>query len=81
MSLVISDQLLETSGMTETEFMREVAIMLFQQNKISLGKASELANMHRVQFQKLLADRNINIHYDVEDLDREITGLKARGWL
>jgi predicted HTH domain antitoxin len=81
MSLVISDQLLETSGMNETEFMREIAIMLFQQNKISLGKASELANMHRVHFQKLLADRNINVHYKVEDLDHEITGLKARGWL
>ena len=37
MSLTISDEIIEAAGMSETEFLREIAIMLFRQERISLG--------------------------------------------
>ncbi|WP_338422929.1 UPF0175 family protein [Anabaena sphaerica] len=46
--------------------------MLFQINKISIGKASQLAKMPLLQFQNELAIRNINIHYDETDLDVDL---------
>ena len=70
MSLVISDDIVKASGFSESELL-EIVIMLFQQDKISLGKASELLGMHRMQFQKLLAERGICVHYDVAEFQEE----------
>ncbi|MDM9384546.1 UPF0175 family protein [Chlorogloeopsis sp. ULAP01] len=46
MSLVISDDLVKASGFSENELFLEIVLMLFRQDKISLGKASELVGLH-----------------------------------
>ncbi|MGK7893338.1 MAG: UPF0175 family protein [Xenococcus sp. (in: cyanobacteria)] len=69
MSLLISDEIVQASGFSEHELLLEIVIMLFQQDKISLGKASELLEMHRMQFQKLLADRDICIHKELDNYE------------
>jgi predicted HTH domain antitoxin len=76
MSLVISDDLVRASGLSEHELFMEIVLMLFRQDKISLGKASELMGMHRMQFQKLLADRGICVHYDVTEFQEDIKTLQ-----
>jgi predicted HTH domain antitoxin len=53
--------------MTDGELWLELVILLFQQKRISIGKASRLANMHLLQFQHELATRKIPIHYDVTE--------------
>ncbi len=80
MSLLISDEIVQASGFSESELLLEIVIMLFQQDKISLGKASELLEMHRMQFQKLLSDRNICVHYDVADFQEDLKTLQEVGW-
>ena len=81
MSLVISDEIIKVSEMSEAEFMLEIAIMLFQQEKISIGKASQIAGMNQIEFQRLLANRNICIHYDVAEFQEDLKNLQERGWL
>lgn len=76
MSLVISDDLVKASGFSESELFLEIVIMLFRQDKISLGKASELVGLHRMQFQKLLADRGICVHYDVTEFQDDLNNLQ-----
>lgn len=76
MSLVISDDIVKASGFSESELLLEIVIMLFQQDKISLGKASELLGMHRMQFQKLLAARGICVHYDVAEFQEDLKTLQ-----
>ena len=51
MSLIISDDIVKASGLSEEELLLEIVLMLFRQDKISLGKASELMGMHRMQFR------------------------------
>ena len=80
MSLVILDDIVKASGFSETELLLEIVIMLFQQDKISLGKASELLGMHRMQFQKLLAERGICVHYDVAEFQEDIDSLQETSW-
>ena len=50
---------------TEDEFKKELtlsaAIRLYQQNKLSLGKASVLAGYNRYDFEKFLSADNITI--------------------
>lgn len=80
MSLVISDEFLKASQMSESELKLEIAIMLFQQQRLSLGKASELAQMNRFQFEQILKDRNIPAYtYDVEDLAIDLKNLQELG--
>ena len=76
MSLVISDDLVKASGFSENELFLEIVIMLFRQDKISLGKASELVGLHWMQFQKLLADRDICVHYDVIEFQDDLNNLQ-----
>ena len=81
MSLVISDDIIRASGMSEAELMTEIAIMLFEQEKVSIGKASRIASMNQIEFQRLLARRDICIHYDVADFQEELKHLREKGWL
>jgi predicted HTH domain antitoxin len=62
MSLVISDDSVKASGFAENKIFLGIVLMLFRQDKISLGKVSELMRLHAMQFQKLLSDRGICVH-------------------
>ncbi len=81
MSLVIPDEILQASGMSEAELLQEIVLVLFEQKKISIGKASGLLGMNLIQFQHLIASRNVNIHYDVEDFKADVATLKKLGRL
>lgn len=80
MSLVISDELLKAAKVSEDELIQEIVLLLFQQDKLTLGKASHLLGMNQMEFQKLLASRKICLHYDVEEFREDIKSLQARGW-
>jgi len=75
MSLTIPDEILFATRMSEEEMRQEIAVLLFQKNKLTLGKASEMAGLTREQFQNLIASRNIPIHYTVADLKQDIDSL------
>lgn len=59
--------------MTENEFRQEIAFWLFQKEKMTLAQASNFAGMNRIQFQHLLANRQIPVHYDIEDFDKDLS--------
>ena len=72
MELVISEQYLHASRLTPQELKREIAVMLYSQDRLTLGQASELAEMGQEQFLHLLASRQIAIHYDEAELARDL---------
>jgi predicted HTH domain antitoxin len=76
MSIVISDEILHATHMTERELLQEIAILLYEKEKLSLGKASKLARMGRIQFQLLLASRQIPVNYDIEDFEADLKTLR-----
>ncbi|NES86199.1 MAG: UPF0175 family protein [Moorea sp. SIO2B7] len=81
MSVTIADEILKAAKMTESQLKLEIAIMLFQQDKISIGKARNLAEMTLLEFQKEIAQRKICIHYDVEELEQDVKTLQEMGRL
>ncbi|MDV3000905.1 MAG: hypothetical protein N5P05_002511 [Chroococcopsis gigantea SAG 12.99] len=81
MSLTIPNEILTATRMTEAEMRQEIAVMLFQREKLTLGQASRFAGMHRVAFQHLLASRHIPLHYGVEDFEQDIENLREMGRL
>lgn len=72
----IPAEILHTTRMSPAELKRELALSLFQQGKISFGKAREMAGMTVWAFQQLLGSREIPVHYDVEDYLEDRAALK-----
>lgn len=79
MSLIISDEFLQTAHISEADLKLEIAILLFQQEKITLGTASQFAGMNQLEFQRTLGSRKISIHYSVEDFREDLRALEANG--
>ena len=77
----ITIDLPDNLSLTEADLRRELAIALFQQERITIGSASQLAGLHQIEFQRLIASRGICIHYDLEDYQLDVQSLKERGWL
>lgn len=68
--------MVHAARMTPRGLKRELAIYLYQQGRLSFGKAREMAGMTVWAFQQLLASRKITIHYDVEDYEEDLATLK-----
>jgi predicted HTH domain antitoxin len=80
MGLVISDEFLQTAHISEADLKLEIAILLFQQEKITLGTASQFAGLNQLEFQRILGGRKIPIHYDVEDFRQDLKTLEENNW-
>ena len=81
MSVVIPDDILQAIKMTEDELKLEIAIMLYEQQKISSGKVRAWTGLTVIEFQHELAKRGLYINYDVEDFQSDIKTLQSLGLL
>ncbi len=82
MSIVISDEILQASQLTPSEFRQEIALHLFQTGRLTLGYASQLAQMESQEFRQLLKQRQIPLYsYDFEDLELDLKNLRELGRL
>jgi len=79
LSFEIPREVLRASRMTEDELRRELALHLFEEEKLSFGKARELAEMSVWDFQQLLGSRDIPVHYDVEAYENDRETLTRLG--
>ena len=80
-AIEIPREVIHATRMTPEELRRELAIYLFQQGRLSFGKAREMADMTAWAFQQLLGSRGIPVHYDLEDYQEDLATLKELGWL
>ncbi len=76
MSVVITDDMLATVQLTPEEFLQEVAMLFYQQKRLTLAQASTLSGIDRLTFQRMLANRHIPIHYDRQDLETDVETLQ-----
>ena len=75
-NIEIPREIIQSARLTTQDLKRELALVLYQQNKISFGKAKELAGLNVWTFQQLLGERGINIHYDVDDFNDDLQNLE-----
>ncbi len=81
MPVTIPDDILAAAQLTEPELRREIALTLFQQQRLTLAQASRLAQMSQREFQHLLAERRIPVHYGPEDFEQDLETLRQMGRL
>ena len=54
----------------------ELAIRLYQKGIVSFGKARELVELNKWEFQQQLAKEQIPINYDLEELERDLETMR-----
>jgi len=79
--LQVPQDILDSARLTISELQVEMAVYLYVQGRLSIGKARELADMSLWEFRQLLASRRISPHYDESDLDEDISTLREMGRL
>ncbi len=81
LDLHIPDSIVEAirlpRGRVKEELMLELALALYAQGLLSLGKARELVGMDKRAFGQLLGERGILRHYGPEELHDDLS--YARG--
>ncbi len=77
----ISQDILDSARMSIDELKVELAVYLYSQERLSIGKACELAEMSLGEFRHVLATRRIPPHYGVAELDEDVSTLRELGRL
>lgn len=80
-TLEISRDILDSARLTVDDLKVEIAVNLYAQGRLSVGKARELAGMSLWEFRQLLGFRRIPPHYDVDDFEQDVTTLRELGRL
>lgn len=78
-AIEIPREIIHVTRMTPQALKRELALSLFEQGKLSFGKARELAEMNVWEFQQLLGSKGIAVHYNSEDYQEDLATLEDLG--
>lgn len=71
----IPRDVLDSSRLSLQELKLELAVHLYSQGRLSIGKARELAEMSLWSFRQVLGARNISPHYGIEEFHEDLTTL------
>jgi predicted HTH domain antitoxin len=77
MQLTVNAGLDGTAPVCEAELLRELAVVLYQREKLSLGRAAQLAGMKKFEFNSLLAVRGIPMHYGLKELEQDLATARS----
>jgi predicted HTH domain antitoxin len=72
MTIEIPDAVVGRAQLSRQDILLSIAILLFAEEKVTLGQAAQIAGMPQFLFQKELANRKIPIHYGAEEYQRDL---------
>ena len=72
---VVSKDILESAKISPQELAVEIAVYLYEKNRLTIGQARRIAKLDLISFQKELAKRNVFIRYETADLLKDIENL------
>jgi len=75
MDLLIKNEVLEKAEITADELLIEIAVHLYDTDRLSMGQARNLCDLNMLSFQKELSKRNVYIKYDIQDLKTDLENL------
>ncbi len=65
------------AALSEPELLRELAVVLYEREKLSLGRAAQLAGMKKFEFNELLSARGIPMHYGLKELHEDLETARS----
>ena len=76
MVLQIPDHIAKQIASDEEGLLLEFAIFLYEQEVLSMRAAADFARHSWVEFEQILADRHISLHYSEDDLEEDLKNLE-----
>lgn len=78
MSVIIPDNIIQQSNMSESEFKLELGLFLFAKGILTMGKASEFAGISQYEFQIAMNHKGIPISYDDEEFEKDFKKVMSK---
>ena len=72
MFIEIPDAAIQETPLSPAELRLELSVWLYVRKRLSFGQARKLAGFTVIAFQKALAERDLYLNYDKEDLANDI---------
>jgi len=76
MNIEIPETIFKSTGLTKEQILKLLALTLYDNEKLSIGHASKLANISQAEFIDLMAQYEISLKYDIEDVKSDFDNLK-----
>ncbi|MTI84674.1 MAG: UPF0175 family protein [Firmicutes bacterium] len=73
---LFADNRTMTQQFVKSEALKRLAATFYADGSLSLGKAAKLADVSKHEFLDFLAEHNIPLNYDVDDLNDDLQIVK-----
>jgi predicted HTH domain antitoxin len=77
MGMLIDDELLHAARMSEPELKLELAALLYQRERLTLGQAARLAGLSQARLRLTLGARGIPPNYGVTELAEDLAVVRG----
>ena len=78
MQVAVSEELLRGVRLSPREALVDFAVGIYSDGKVTLGRAARIAKMSVSEFQRMLGQRRIPMHYDVHDLEQDLLVVREQ---
>lgn len=58
------------------EALKSIAIELYREEKISMGKAAEIAGVSKIEMMGILREKKVPLQYSKKDLEEDLKALR-----
>ena len=80
MELVIDDALLHAARMSEPAIRLELASLLYQRERLTLGQAARLAGLSQARMRLALASRGVSPSYGIAEFEEDLKVVRSAAW-
>jgi len=70
MDITIPDEVLQAAKLSAADIKREVAVLLFKTQAVNIEQATQIANVHLLEFEQLLVQRQIPAQLQFKKLSK-----------
>ena len=75
MTLEIDDEVFGPLPPSGEEIQLDLALGLFMSRRVTLGRAADIAGIPHASFLQALGERNIPLHYDLDDVEIDLRSI------
>ncbi len=81
MQLTVDDSLLRGVDLTPAQVQLDLAVGLYTEGRVTLGRAASVAGLPQEEFLRELGRRRVPVHYSAADFDDDCRRMRESGLL
>ena len=77
MTIDIPNEVIRANNLRPQDLQIDFAVFLYEKKILSIGQAKKVARLNLLDFQQELSKRDVFIHYEVEDIEKDLQNLQS----